>query len=382
MRRPCRALLTIIGVAALAVSVAHARTLTVAKDGTGQYSVIQAAVDAAAPGDTILIGPGRYTEMAPMTVPGWTENVCVSVTTDNLTLLGAGADVTFIGPEAAKSTPRPKGIVGYLVSDLTIIDLAVENIREGIYRSDGHLSVRNCSFRNCVCGIVAWTDAGLLVEGSQFVCNTGNGIVTWGPSSSVLVSECTFENDAGIGIANGTADAIVQDCHFHHGVVGVSIQGLSSGTIIDCTFQDVLNYAIDVYHAHAVLMNNTVSGGGGNLALDGQAVVSGSGNVFGGGSFATIYDVNSPDVNLHGNHILNAGGYSVKLAGFIYSPASYLDLADNYWGTSEPNQLAQWIWDKNDDPSIQAYVTYEPFSGGPVGTEEKSWGELKTLYGR
>lgn len=129
-------------------------------------------------------------------------------------------------------------------------------------------------------------------------------------------------------------------------------------------------------------MNNTVSGGQGNLALDGRATVSGSGNVFGGGTFATIYDVNSSFTNFHGNHILNAGGYSVKLAAFIYSPVTYLDLTSNYWETSDADQIAQWIWDGNDDPNIKAVVNYQPFSGGPVATGSKSWGEVKTLYGR
>ncbi len=382
MRRAGSALLVIIGVTGLVPCSSKGHTLTVTKDGSGQYTVIQTAVNAAAPGDTISIGPGRYTEMAPMAVPGWTENVCVAVTTDRLTLIGSGSDVTFIGPAAAKAVPRPKGIVGYRVSDLTIVDLTIENIREGIYRSDGHMTVRECTIRNCQGGIGAWTDGGMLVEGCRFTGNADNGLVTFGPSSGILVDHCTFEDDGGLGFANGTTDAIVQNCQFHGGAVGVSIQGLSSGSVLGCTFQDVSIYALSVYYADAVLMDNVVAGGQGNLELDGHASVSGSGNVFGGGTFATISDVNSVFTNFHGNHILNAGGYSVKLAAFIYSPAVYLDLTNNYWGTSDANQIAQWIWDKSDDASIQAYVNYEPYAGGPVSTEPKTWGELKTLYGK
>src|SRR5207237_3170549 len=40
----------------------HSRTLVVALDGTGEYRVIQEAVDAARPGDTILIKAGEYAE--------------------------------------------------------------------------------------------------------------------------------------------------------------------------------------------------------------------------------------------------------------------------------------------------------------------------------
>ncbi len=69
---------------------ARARTWHVEKDGSGDFTVIQAAVDAAAPGDTIRIGAGQFRETRPFTTPGWTENVNVAITTDRLTILGSG----------------------------------------------------------------------------------------------------------------------------------------------------------------------------------------------------------------------------------------------------------------------------------------------------
>ncbi|MFH2054054.1 MAG: hypothetical protein ABIK96_16485, partial [bacterium] len=41
---------------------ASARTLCVERDGSGNFTEIQPAIDAAASGDTILIGPGEYLE--------------------------------------------------------------------------------------------------------------------------------------------------------------------------------------------------------------------------------------------------------------------------------------------------------------------------------
>jgi len=57
-----------------------------------------------------------------------------------------------------------------------------------------------------------------------------------------------------------------------------------------------------------------------------------------------------------------------------------IDMTDNYWGTTDEDQIAEWIWDGNDDPSIQAFVQYQPFASGPVGTEQQSWGQVKALY--
>jgi pectin methylesterase-like acyl-CoA thioesterase len=101
---------------------AAARTWRVAKDGSGDFAVIQAAVDAAAPGDTVSIGPGRFLEKAPYTTPGWTKDVYVVATKDSLTFIGSGQDVTIIGPATRLHTPpaHPKGFAILFVSSARV----------------------------------------------------------------------------------------------------------------------------------------------------------------------------------------------------------------------------------------------------------------------
>ncbi len=42
--------------------ITHSQTITVKQDGTGNYTTLQAAIDVALDGDTILVWPGTYVE--------------------------------------------------------------------------------------------------------------------------------------------------------------------------------------------------------------------------------------------------------------------------------------------------------------------------------
>ena len=80
--------------------IAAGATILVRKDGTGDYSVLHTAVNAAADGDTILIGPGEFTETRSVQIPGWPTDVLThgDVLVRRLTIIGAGEGVTVIGP--------------------------------------------------------------------------------------------------------------------------------------------------------------------------------------------------------------------------------------------------------------------------------------------
>lgn len=113
-RRPTHSALRAAGLIpllalAVAPTVANASTPRVLLVGTynsiaGQYSTIQAAINAAHPGDWVLIGPGDYHERADHTVPSWPAGVWIS--TPGIHLRGMNSNTVVVdGTKPTASRP-------------------------------------------------------------------------------------------------------------------------------------------------------------------------------------------------------------------------------------------------------------------------------------
>lgn len=381
-----RAVLLLL-VMVVCIDDAGARTWNVRKDGTGDYAVIQDAVDHAAAGDTIRIGPGRFEEKRPFTsVPvktaeKWTFDVYVAVTVSDLAIIGSGSEQTIIGPPARLwvDPAEPKVICTTpLVSQLVVEDLAMENVFNGIYRTDrGALEVRRCKTRGCEAGITTWSELSTIIEDCHFQ-DIDYGVISFYPARNLIVSRCEFVTCS--ASFDHTSGATVSDCNFLDYSVGCQFANNSSGSILNSTFTDQTNVGIAVITGSVVnLVGNRVTGGDINLRLRTSATVTGLDNVFAGGNYATIFSSNGI-IELHGCEILHGAGPTVKVDTFIYPPLRTLDLTNNYWGTDSSATIASWILDYYDDVRIYAKVQYEPFLKQPVSTEATSWGDLKALW--
>jgi len=98
-----------LGLAAGVVANAHANTLCVNPGGTGGcYSKIQLAVNAASPGDTIIVAAGTYT-----------ENVTIGI---SVTVNGAGSGLTFVDGNNAGSVFTINPGVTVTITNMTIRD--------------------------------------------------------------------------------------------------------------------------------------------------------------------------------------------------------------------------------------------------------------------
>jgi len=375
-------LLTVLG-----VNSADARTWHVRKDGTGDYTVIQDAVDRAAAGDTIRIGPGRFEEKRPFSsypvdsAQKWTFDVFVAVTVSELTIIGSGSDQTIIGwPTTLGGGPDQPKIICALsrVSRLVVEDLAMENVFHGIYRSErGTLEVRRVRSRGCKGGVTSSSELGTVIEDCQFE-DLDYGVISFYPARNLLVSRCEFVQCA--AAFEHTANATVTDCSFDRYPGGCQFANNSSGSILNSTFTDQTNFGINVITGSVVtLIGNRISGSGINLRLRAGAAVTGWDNVLSGGWYATIHSSRGV-IELHGCQILNAGGPTILLDAYLNPPLQTFDLTNNYWGTDSSATIAGWIIDNHDDPGVYAKVLYEPFLGQPVPTESTTWGDLKAGY--
>ncbi|HKI84351.1 MAG TPA: hypothetical protein VKA63_08445 [Candidatus Krumholzibacteria bacterium] len=101
-------------------------------------------------------------------------------------------------------------------------------------------------------------------------------------------------------------------------------------------------------------------------------------NIFRGAGDATLF-LSGNSVEMHDNHILNNGGYSVKI-NFYDSPNYTLDLTNNWWGTADSTQIAAWIRDVHDDPKYNIEVKFVPFADQPLPAKSTSFGGLKARF--
>jgi hypothetical protein len=344
-------------------------------------------MNAAAVGDTILLGPGRYTEFAPFTTSGWTEDTYAAVTVDSLTLLGVDRDTVIIGPtEPHFIGAGPKGVVGAAnLTSFTLESVTVQNVRDGVYLL-GSANVGDCIFRSCVFGLIAFANGVVDVRDCCFLDNKDSGLATGIGTSTLLVTASVFENNflAGASI-NQTRYAEVRACTFDGSRGGLEATEGTTVLVSECSFSNMTNGAL-------VLLDSVVGSVErcaidpmpyGIYTIDGS-VLSGSANVIRGTTFASLRFSTNSTADFHGNDILRGTGVCVMTEAYVTESVD-IDLTKNYWGTAEEDSISAWILDGNDphDPVLDpnfSNVIFEPFLMRSIPTKTESMGSLKSRF--
>ncbi len=391
-------LLTIV-VLGLVASAASGRTWRVEKDGSGDFTVIQDAVDAASDGDVIAIGPGRYEEYQVIPDPNGVEFDDIYVFLEDateLTIVGAGADQTTIGPE----DPGIHGFghypfgIGSTHADcrVTVRDLSIENIGNSGIWIDGELVVENCRFSfselfsNAMGVTGSWT-SGATIRNCRFE-GLDRGVRTVNSGGAVIViedSEFVSCHEAAIyAYTSGSRDVRVRRCRFeareselYSAGVGFLVQ--AGGLVSECEF---INCSIVAeISGPLTITDSVVSRDDGGLAGD---FTTGSPltlerNIFESNGTViecAIYSTHT----IRENHILRTGdGYWVESGNGVDSglPA---DFALNYWGTTDLEAIAAGIWDCEDEAHLLNCVLFEPVADAPVAVQSRTLSGVKRLF--
>ena len=366
-------------------TVVGATTWHVAQDGSGDFEIIQDAVDAAEPGDVIHIHAGRYlniTEHWDLYGDGAIFlDVHVVITKDNLTLQGDGPDLTIIGPESVPPG-ADQNYVGISVcfneaTILTIRDFAVEGVRYGVNGASPYLNVMDCRFEEGEHGVWLQDADGQTTISDCYFRDLGGGVSGIHDSDNIEIYQSVFENCGEAAVFLGNEGVVIDGCEFLGGFSGINLQQGSSGAVSNCTFREVYSTAIyTTFHGAVDARRCTFDGGIRGIYIEGFGGSYIEECTFTGQSFAAAYySSNDPNI-LTDCNIYNGGQWSVYC---LASGDCYLDMRGNYWGTDDETQIQAWIYDANDDPAHNCTVDYIPFSS-VVSIEQKSWSEVKGLF--
>jgi hypothetical protein len=101
---------------------------------------------------------------------------------------------------------------------------------------------------------------------------------------------------------------------------------------------------------------------------------------YNGVGFLQLYDV---PASVHDNDIYANTEYNFVVDVSYFGPD--IDATGNWWGTTDPDEIAAGILDVLDDPSLAARVLFEPWCDEPgcnggTPAECTTWGSIKALY--
>lgn len=193
--------------------------IIVDKNGSGQYTSIQEAINQAASGSVIYVKNGEYAEIIQIK--------------KTIQLIGEDKDSTLINPISEEN--RYAVYLG--APQIKIKNIAITNGAPGLYSqaikiSSENTEVDNCKIFNTPVGIAVWTNENQISNSTFYGCKD-EGIALLGSSKKPC------DNN------------IISNCIFYDNCDGIELQHSSYNQIINCEFYDNTHTGID-----AIASNN------------------------------------------------------------------------------------------------------------------------------
>ena len=250
---------------------------------------------------------------------------------------------------------------------------------------NGRFEMARCVIRSGNRGVILSCTDGGSVANSEFIDLDGYGVHTTNPTNNFLVNNCTFTNVRLPAGADWSPSYLeVSNCTMESGVVGVGFYGGATGSVTNCTIRDFSNYGIALWNPGIVtIADNTIeqpSAGGMNLGDVNHAVITN--NTIMNETGACLYLPYPCDgMVFEGNELYRGSGdFVITNDYWPYTPPTYFHLENNYWGTTDADEIQAHMIDGHVQDEANMYVIFEPFSGGPVPTEAHSWSDVKRLF--
>ncbi len=381
-------LLVIVGLLACA-SVVYAATYLVMQDGTGDFELIQPALDAVASGDTLLIGPGEYTASNPTYIPGyaWDVDVFGFISVDELTIIGAGVNETVIGPlsyEGSSSTYSPKGLVWLEGTVLRIQALSMRNCYDGIHATNAPIYIEDCAFLDNGIGVTWYSvGSGGGFSGCTFEASLPGsplGVFILGSGNGILFEGCQFEGAK--ASLKDIQDVSFIDCQFQNSLVGLQLDGGIQGLIENCNIINCTNVGLAVFGSGTActISDCEVSGSGSAVFVDEFCTLFASQTIFSGGHWSVIEFINADASQITDCSLFPGSGPAIRSFRHPNYGEVIYDLRNNFWGTEDGDEIRALILDGSDDPDNASTVLFEPFVGGPVATKEMTLDGIKAMF--
>ena len=201
------------------------QSIIVSKNGDGDYTTIQEAVDNVLEGSIVYVKKGSYSE---------TINI-----KKELSLIGENKTNTVINPISEKNKYAIRlGAPGSIIKNFSITNGAPGLYTTGIRISASKTEIHNCNIYDTPVGIASWSSDGI-IDNCKF----------WG---------CEDEGIALIGnsLSNCNRNKIT-NCIFYENCDGIELQYSSNNTISDCEFYENTHTGIDAIASSN--NNNTIS---------------------------------------------------------------------------------------------------------------------------
>ncbi|MBN1671120.1 MAG: right-handed parallel beta-helix repeat-containing protein, partial [Kiritimatiellae bacterium] len=227
-----------------AATVCHAATLVVPDD----HATIQAAVNAAAAGDTVYIRPGVYSEV--ITVSG------------SVTLAGSQPSTTVIDGGGTGTVVHATGATNVVIRGLTI-----RNGHHGIHLDETHYSsITNCAIaENGLSGVYIYpksshnhiTDCDIFSNCLSNSDWSGLNLGDWHDQQYNVFSSCNIYSNAGDGVAGWitTDHTQVHDCTIYGNRRGIVV-GWSQWSISGCSIYSNVEHGILLDSVKSTLITN------------------------------------------------------------------------------------------------------------------------------